>query len=94
MRWIRTLVTTKKFIYFVRLIGWLDLLIAIFISLFHKEILNKYPFLSLIFTLLFLFSDYKINYKNMKTSKKIFIILTTIILFIIYEYANYLINFK
>lgn len=94
MRSIREIVTTKKFIYFVRLIGWLDFIVAVYISLFHNYIIDKYPILSLIFVLVFLFSDYKINYKDMKSSKRIFIISITIILLIIYLYANYLINFK
>ena len=94
MKSISTIVNTKKFIYFIRLIGWLDLLVAIHISLFHKEILDKYPFLSLIFVLVFLFSDYKVNYKDMKISKRIFIILITVILFLTFGYIDYLLNFK
>lgn len=94
MKNIRAIVTTKKFIYFIRLIGWLDLLVAIYISLFHMEVLDKYPLLSLIFALVSSFSGYKVNYEDMKISKRIFIILITIILFLIYGYVNYLINFK
>ena len=94
MKDVRTIVNTKKFIYFVRSIGWLSLLVGMYISSFHREVLDKYPPLGLALVLVFFLSDYKVNYKYMKMSKSIFIFLITIIVYLIYRYANYLINFK
>lgn len=68
---IKTLINTKKFIYFIRLIGWIDLPITIYIGLFYKEILDKYPILTLVLVLIFLLTDYKVSYRDMKVSKRI-----------------------
>lgn len=89
---IKTLINTKKFIYFIRLIGWIDLPITIYIGLFHKEIFDKYPILTLICVLIFLLTDYKVSYKNMKVSKRVFILLSYLVACIFCGYVVYIIG--
>ncbi|MPM10676.1 hypothetical protein SDC9_57010 [bioreactor metagenome] len=89
---IKTLINTKKFIYFIRLIGWIDLPIAIYIGLFHKEVFGKYPVLTLFFILIFFLTDYKVNYRDMKVSKRIVILLLYFVACIFCAYVVYFIG--
>ena len=59
----------KTFIYIIRGIGWISLPTIIHIGLFHREILDKHQILTLVFILIFLLTDFKVNYKKMKFSK-------------------------
>jgi len=92
VRNIKILCNKKIFIYFVRVIGWMVLPIAIHIGLFYKEVLDKYPILVLIFILIFLLTDYKVNYKVMRPLKRVFILLSYLIAVIFCGYVVYIIG--
>ncbi|EOR26564.1 hypothetical protein SDC9_39539 [bioreactor metagenome] len=94
IRNIKVLCNKKIFIYFVRGIGWIVLPIAIHIGLFHKGVLDEYPILSLVFVLIFLLTDYKVKYKDMKTSKRVIILLSYLVACIICGYIVYIIGCK
>ena len=66
----------KLYVYFIRAVGRIILPIALHIGLFHNEILKRYPILTLLFILIFLLTDYKVNYKEMKPSKRVVILLS------------------
>lgn len=89
---IKILCNKKVFIYFVRGIGWIALPLAIHIGLFHKEVLDKYPILTLLFVLIFLLADYKVNYKGMKALKRVFILLLYLVACIFCGYVVYVIG--
>ena len=65
----------KLYVYFIRGIGLIILPITIHIGLFHSEIFKKYPILTLLFILIFNLTDYKVNYKEIKNSKKVIILI-------------------
>lgn len=79
----------KLYVYFIRAVGWISIPITIHIGLFHNEILKKYPILSLVFILIFLLIDYKVNYKEMKPSKRIVILLAYLVICIFCGYIVY-----
>lgn len=79
----------KLYVYSIRAIGWSILPIAIHIGLFHNEILKRYPILTLLFILIFLFTDYKVNYKKMKSSKRVAIFLLYIAICLFCGYIVY-----
>lgn len=89
---IKILCNKKIFIYFVRGIGWIVLPIAIHIGLFHKEVFDKYPILTLLCVLIFLLTDYKVNYKGMKASKRVLILLSYLVACIFCGYVVYIIG--
>ena len=79
----------KLYVYFIRAVGWIMLLIAIHIGLFHSEILKRYPILTLVLSLMFILTDYKINYKQMKPSKRVAILLYYVAIYIFCGYIVY-----
>lgn len=92
VRRIKILSNKKKIIYFIRLIGWIDLPITIHVGLFHKEIFDKYPILTLLCLLIFLLTDYKVNYKGINTFKRVSILLSYLVICILCGYVIYIIG--
>lgn len=82
----------KTFIYTIRGIGWISIPIAIHIILFHKKILNKYPILTLIFILISILTDYKVDYKKINFSKRLLILFGYLTIFILCGYIIYFIG--
>jgi hypothetical protein len=82
----------KTFIYIIRGIGWISLPTIIHIGLFHREILDKHQILTLVFILIFLLTDFKVNYKKMKFSKRLLILLGYLTLCILCSYIVYVIG--
>mgnify|MGYP000086056566 FL=1 len=74
---------SKAFIYTIRGIGWISLPLAIHIGLFHGKLLDKYPLLILMLVLIFLLTDYKIDYKKMKFSKRLLMLFGYLIICIL-----------
>lgn len=94
---IKILRNKKIFIYFIRLIGWIDVPITIHIGLFHEEIFDKYPILTLFCLLIFiLLADYKVNYKDMTVLERVSRLLLHFGFCIFLGYVIYIIgcNFK
>lgn len=72
---IKTLNNKKEFIYLVRIIGWILVPAFIFTFAFNFEFFERYPILKLFFIFPIFLQDYKANYKEMKFSKRMWLLL-------------------